>query len=114
MPQSEKFINYLTNQPLALTDAINSIFGVSGPNHSPGLVPDPGATPGTSRFLREDGWQTLSTNSVLPTPTRAGDIIYWNGSSWVTLAGNNSGTQFLQETSAGAPSWATPSVPAPT
>jgi hypothetical protein len=42
-----------------------------------------------------------------PTPTRAGDIIYWNGSSWVTLPGNNSGTQLLQETSSGVPSWVT-------
>jgi len=39
------------------------------------------------------------------TPTRAGDIIYWNGSAWVTLAGNNSGTNFLQETPGGVPSW---------
>jgi len=38
-------------------------------------------------------------------PTRAGDITYWNGSAWVTLAGNNSGTNFLQETPAGVPSW---------
>lgn len=42
-----------------------------------------------------------------PTPTRAGDIIYWNGSNWVALAGNNSGTQVLQESSLGVPSWAT-------
>jgi hypothetical protein len=42
-----------------------------------------------------------------PTPTRAGDIMYYNGSAWVSLAGNNSGTQFLQETSVGLPSWAT-------
>jgi hypothetical protein len=43
---------------------------------------------------------------ISPTPTRAGDIVYWNGSAWVTLAGNNSGTNILQEkTSGGAPSW---------
>lgn len=45
-------------------------------------------------------------NGILPTPTRAGDIVYWNGSAWVALAGNNSGTQVLQETSSGVPSWA--------
>lgn len=54
---------------------------------------------------------TISTSGVpsctgLPSPTRAGDIIYWNGSTWVTLAGNNSGTQTLQENSSGVPSWA--------
>lgn len=42
---------------------------------------------------------------VAPTPTRAGDVVYWNGTTWVTLAGNNSGTNVLQETSAGVPSW---------
>jgi len=44
-------------------------------------------------------------NGILPTPVRAGDIIYWNGSQWVTLAGNNSGTQILAENSSGVPSW---------
>lgn len=40
------------------------------------------------------------------TPTRAGDVIYWNGSAWVTLAGNNSGTNMLTENASGVPSWA--------
>lgn len=30
-------------------------FGASGSNHKKGLVPDPGATAGTSKYLREDG-----------------------------------------------------------
>jgi hypothetical protein len=42
-----------------------------------------------------------------PTPTRAGDLLYFNGTTYVSLAGNNSGTQLLQETSAGVPSWVT-------
>jgi hypothetical protein len=42
-----------------------------------------------------------------PTPVRAGDLMYFNGTNWVSLAGNNSGTQILQETSAGVPSWVT-------
>jgi hypothetical protein len=42
-----------------------------------------------------------------PTPTRAGDVIYWNGTAWITLAGNNATTAMLQETGAGVPSWAT-------
>lgn len=34
-------------------------FGASGGSHSGGLVPDPGASAGTTRFLREDAtWQT--------------------------------------------------------
>jgi lysophospholipase L1-like esterase len=31
------------------------VFGPSGTAHAVGAVPDPGATPGTTRFLREDG-----------------------------------------------------------
>jgi hypothetical protein len=34
------------------------VFGASGASHSQGGVPDPGATAGTTRYLREDGsWQ---------------------------------------------------------
>jgi len=36
----------------------NDVFRASGPAHMHGYVPDPGATPGTTKFLREDGtWQ---------------------------------------------------------
>ena len=45
--------------------------------------------------------------NVFPTVTRAGDVAYWNGSQWITLAGNNGATGVLQETGAGVPSWAT-------
>lgn len=44
---------------------------------------------------------------ISPTPTRAGDVPFWNGTVWGSLAGNNSGTNCLQESSAGVPSWAT-------
>ena len=47
----------------ALTD-----FGGRGPGHKKGLVPDPGSTAGTTKFLREDGtWQIPeSGDSVIP------------------------------------------------
>jgi hypothetical protein len=41
-------------------------------------------------------------------PSTAGDLCYWTGSAWLRIAGNASGTQYLQETSSGVPSWATP------
>jgi trimeric autotransporter adhesin len=35
------------------------VFGPSGVNHAPGVVPDPGSTAGSTRYLREDGtWMT--------------------------------------------------------
>ncbi|MGY4380447.1 hypothetical protein ACVWZ3_008086 [Bradyrhizobium sp. i1.3.6] len=43
----------------------------------------------------------------MPTPTRAGDVVYWNGTSFVTLAGNNSGTLCMSENGSGVPSWIT-------
>jgi hypothetical protein len=49
--------------------------------------------------------QAGCTNNLFPTPTRAGDIPYWNGTTWLSVAGNNSGNACLQETSVGAPSW---------
>lgn len=50
------------------------------------------------------------TPLVFPTPTRSGDVVYWSGSAWVTLPGNNSGSQFLSENASGIPSWATAAV----
>lgn len=51
--------------------------------------------------------QSAAAIALLPTPVTTGDVIYWNGSQWVTLAGNGVGTQFLSENSSGVPSWAT-------
>ncbi len=51
--------------------------------------------------------QQAAYDALAPTATRAGDITYWNGTHYVTLAGNNSGTQVLQENSSGVPSWVT-------
>jgi len=52
------------------------------------------------------GSAATAISALMPTPTRAGDVAYWNGSNWVTLAGNNSGTQFFSENSSGVPAWA--------
>lgn len=50
--------------------------------------------------------QVGAQNNMFPTPTRAGDVTFWNGTIWTTLAGNNSGTNCFSETSSGVPSWA--------
>ena len=39
---------------MSVVDWVNPTFGPSGAGHSPGVVPDPGSTPGTTRFLCED------------------------------------------------------------
>lgn len=48
----------------------------------------------------------IGGEQVTATTTRAGDIIYNNGTNWVALPGNNSGTGTLQESPAGVPVWA--------
>ena len=55
--------------------------------------------------------------SLFPTASEPGDLVYCatysaGCTSWALLAGNTSGTKVLQETSAGVPSWVTPSVTA--
>ena len=85
-------------------------FGASGANHAAGLVPDPGATAGTSKYLREDGtWaepdvpaiedfheavatlQSAPTSSTL-TYTRDGQTCYYKIGDEVRVADAENGT----------------------
>jgi hypothetical protein len=91
--------------------ALNIVFGASGVNHSKGLVPDPGSSAGTSRFLREDAtWQTPPASFANPMTT-LGDTIYGGALGAATrLAGNaTTAKEFLTQTGTGsastAPSW---------
>jgi hypothetical protein len=60
---------------------------------------------GTNVFAALGVTLNASGGLIAITPTRAGDIIYWNGTNWTSLAGNNTGTQILSENSSGVPSW---------
>jgi hypothetical protein len=53
------------------------------------------------------GTKTAAFDNLAPTATIAGSIIYWNGTNWVKLDGNASGTNCLTENASGVPSWAT-------
>jgi len=62
-------INATTINATTLNGAVNAaqlpVFGGSGSSHAPGAVPDPGATAGTTRYLREDGsWAAVSGTSI--------------------------------------------------
>jgi trimeric autotransporter adhesin len=48
----------------ALSAASLPVFGASGNAHAQGAVPDPGATAGNTRFLREDGTWATPTGAV--------------------------------------------------
>lgn len=47
----------------ALVPADYPVFGASGGSHAAGAVPDPGATSGSTRFLREDGTWVVPSGS---------------------------------------------------
>ena len=65
-----------------IATALLSVFGASGASHAAGLVPDPGSSAGTTRYLREDSsWQAvvgLSAATVVATTSTsaiAGPVI---------------------------------------
>jgi hypothetical protein len=91
-----------TNQGFVfLGTSLPAYVGYDGTKYTFGGSPLPINAGGTAA-----GTQQAALNNIAPTPTRAGDLIYWNGSNWVNFAGNNSGTLTLQENASGVPSWA--------
>ena len=62
------------------------LFGASGGSHAVGAVPDPGATAGSTRYLREDGTWTVppGTGGSMTWPTAAGVAVYAGSSAWGT------------------------------
>lgn len=94
------------------------VFGASGANHAPGAVPDPGATAGNTRFLREDGTfqvpagaggastlSGLTDVNVSEGPAIDGFSLVWNNatSRWIaksvtTGGGAGSSPTFVEQT----------------
>ena len=61
---------YTHNKTFKGTDTTYDVFGPSGSNASSGLVPAPGNTAGSSKFLREDGtWTKLNLVNPYVGPT---------------------------------------------
>jgi hypothetical protein len=74
-------------------------FGASGASHAQGLVPDPGATAGTTRFLREDAtWQTAGGGAAVyiqdtaPTTGMTAGSLWWNSTNGQLFVYYNDGT----------------------
>src|SRR6516164_8288589 len=117
----------------ACTSALGLALGGTGATTQPGaaaaIFPSPVRT-GDIAYWNGSAWGTIPGNNtttgvleqtnagvpswvsgsaaaplVFPTPTRSGDVVYWNGTSWLTLPGNNSGTQVLSENASGTPTW---------
>lgn len=63
-----------------------TVFGASGSAHSSGLVPDPGASAGTSKFLREDS--TWAVPSLIPSGLVASFAMSAAPSGWLECDGS--------------------------
>lgn len=87
------------------TPSLLPVFGASGASHAIGAVPDPGASAGTTRFLREDAtwavpaagggatFSTLSSNTTMP--TAGGDVIYYCTSTLtLTVTAQTAGARY--------------------
>jgi hypothetical protein len=69
------------------------LFGPSGSAHAPGIVPDPGAIAGSTRFLREDGtWNTPSGGAGGGVGLDANNRITYTGGLFGGVLGNDTGT----------------------
>lgn len=93
-----------------------TVFGGSGASHAQGLVPDPGATAGTSKFLREDGSfqvpaggggtsaKYLDIFDGSTTSLNDGGSITWtsNATTWTGLWTVPTGVKFVQVQAWGA------------
>jgi hypothetical protein len=103
--------------PTDTSRASNTVFVASGASHAQGLVPDPGATAGTTRFLREDAtWQVAGGGSgvyVSDTPPTgvADDSLWWESDSGNLYIQYNDGTS-VQWVLVASP--IPPATPAPT
>jgi hypothetical protein len=65
------------------------LFGPSGTSHAAGIVPDPGATAGATRYLREDGtWSVPAGGSSGSLPTASVGTLAGVGAT-ITISGTN-------------------------
>ena len=103
----------------AVSAAQLPLFGISGSGHGPGAVPDPGATAGTMRYLREDGTWSVPTSSGglsiggglsaggSPIPGATVDYNFLEGLGAVVTDRSGNGNDGTLGTGALAPTWTT-------
>ncbi len=70
------------------------LMGASGATHAAGLAPDPGATTGTTRYLREDGTWMAPVGGMSSFNGRSGAVVAVSGDySFGQIAGSVAATQ---------------------
>jgi hypothetical protein len=102
------FFNNQINSMMATSPVVGGDLACySGTTGLPGICSGPVAlVKGGTGAISQGGAAT----NILPAATRSGDVVYWSGSNWTTLPGNNAGTKVLQQNATGTPSWATPAT----
>jgi trimeric autotransporter adhesin len=114
-------INAGTVNATTLNGAVSAaqlpLFGISGSGHGPGAVPDPGATAGSTRYLREDGTWSVpaggsgglsvgagsSTGAAIAGATA--DYNFLQGSGTVLTDNSGNGNDGTLGTGSAAPTW---------
>jgi trimeric autotransporter adhesin len=105
-------INAGTVNATTLNGAVSAaqlpVFGSSGSGHAPGAVPDPGATVGSTRYLREDGTWTAPTgggSGGAPVAGAVADYNFLQGSGTTLTDISANGNNGVLGTSTLAPTW---------
>jgi len=107
-------INATTVNATTLNGAIAAtqvpVFKASGASHAQGVVPDPGATAGTTRFLREDGTWTVPQGSgsgigSTLTPNALADYSFLEGVGTTANDATGNGNNGILMSSTHAPVW---------
>jgi hypothetical protein len=98
---SAGYINDLEQAVSSLSSP--AVFHPSGSTHSSGLVPDPGSTPGTTKYLREDATWVSPAGGVTSVAGREGDVVLANTDiSGLGTASTHPATDFLTPTGSGS------------
>ena len=113
-------INAGTINATTLNGAVSAsqlpVFVGSGSGHAAGAVPDPGATPGTTRYLREDGtWSvpagggsgsgSSSNGSTLLAASPLADYTFMDGAGSTLTDHSGNGNNGTLLSGANAPTW---------
>jgi trimeric autotransporter adhesin len=113
-------INASTVNATTLNGAVSAaslpVFGASGSAHAQGAVPDPGATAGTTRYLREDGtWAVpagTATGASVSSTSGAGlvagatsDYNFLDGSGATLADGTSNSNTATLDSGSNAPTW---------
>jgi hypothetical protein len=113
-------INATTVNATTLNGAVSAgslpVFHASGSAHAQGAVPDPGATAGTTRYLREDGTWAVPSGSVSGSSSSGtpgvtllagatADYNFLQGSGSTLTDGTSSGNDAMLDSGANAPTW---------